>query len=149
MNFKDHLEESGINYSIFDISKAKISHLPYSLRVLLENYVRNNKAISKDVIGKFEAWNGSVKDQTEITFFPSRVIMQDFTGVPAVVDLASMRDAVKALNGDPSLINPQCQTDLVIDHSVMVDHYGAADSKDLNIKLEYKRNTLVILNGPP
>ena len=140
MNFKDHLEESGTNYSIFDISKAKISHLPYSLRVLLENYVRNNKAISKDVIGKFEAWNGSVKDQTEITFFPSRVIMQDFTGVPAVVDLASMRDAVKALNGDPSLINPQCQTDLVIDHSVMVDHYGSSDSKDLNTKLEYKRN---------
>ena len=114
MDFKDHLEESGTNYSIFDISKVKIGHLPYSLRVLLENYVRNNKAISKDVIGKFEAWNGSVKDQTEITFFPSRVIMQDFTGVPAVVDLASMRDAVRALNGDPALINPQCQTDLVL-----------------------------------
>ena len=140
MDFKDHLEESGTNYSIFDISKAKINHLPYSLRVLLENYVRNNKAISQDVISKFEAWNGNVKDQTEITFFPSRVIMQDFTGVPAVVDLASMRDAVKALNGDPSLINPQCQTDLVIDHSVMVDHYGSHDSKDLNTKLEYKRN---------
>jgi aconitate hydratase len=114
--------------------------LPYSLRVLLENYVRNNKNISDDVIKKFQSWDGSVEDQTEITFYPSRVIMQDFTGVPAVVDLASMRDAVKALNGDPSLINPQCQTDLVIDHSVMVDHYGTADSKDLNTQLEYKRN---------
>mgnify|MGYP001297552354 FL=1 len=96
--------------------------------------------MSQDVIKKFQSWNGSVEDQTEITFYPSRVIMQDFTGVPAVVDLASMRDAVKSLNGDPSLINPQCQTDLIIDHSVMVDHYGTSDSKDLNTQLEYKRN---------
>ena len=140
MDFKDYLEESGNKYSIFDISKTNIRHLPYSLRVLFENYIRNNKLVSKNVIKKFESWNGSVEDQTEITFYPSRVIMQDFTGVPAVVDLASMRDAVKALNGDPSLINPQCQTDLVIDHSVMVDHYGTADSKDLNTQLEYKRN---------
>ena len=140
MDFKDQLELSGTQYSIFDISKTNITHLPYSLRVLLENYVRNNKNISDDVIKKFQSWDGSVEDQTEITFYPSRVIMQDFTGVPAVVDLASMRDAVKALNGDPSLINPQFQTDLVIDHSVMVDHYGTADSKDLNTQLEYKRN---------
>ncbi len=140
MDFKDQLELSGTQYSIFDISKTNITHLPYSLRVLLENYVRNNKNISDDVIKKFQSWDGNVEDQTEITFYPSRVIMQDFTGVPAVVDLASMRDAVKALNGDPSLINPQCQTDLVIDHSVMVDHYGTADSKDLNTQLEYKRN---------
>ncbi len=140
MDFKDYLDQSGNKYSIFDIKKINIGHLPYSLRVLLENYVRNNKLVSDDVIGKFESWNGSVENQTEITFYPSRVIMQDFTGVPAVVDLASMRDAVKSLNGDPSLINPQCQTDLVIDHSVMVDHYGTADSKDLNTQLEYKRN---------
>ena len=140
MDFKDYLDQSGNKYSIFDIKKININHLPYSLRVLLENYVRNNKLVSDDVIGKFESWNGSVENQTEITFYPSRVIMQDFTGVPAVVDLASMRDAVKSLNGDPSLINPQCQTDLVIDHSVMVDHYGTADSKDLNTQLEYKRN---------
>ena len=140
MDFKDYLDQSGNKYSIFDIKKININHLPYSLRVLLENYVRNNKLVSDDVIGKFESWNGSVENQTELTFYPSRVIMQDFTGVPAVVDLASMRDAVKSLNGDPSLINPQCQTDLVIDHSVMVDHYGTADSKDLNTQLEYKRN---------
>ena len=107
MDFKDHLEESGINYSIFDISKAKITHLPYSLRVLLENYVRNNKNISHDVVDKFEAWNGSIKDQTEITFFPSRVIMQDFTGVPAVVDLASMRDAMTSLDESKAdAVNP-------------------------------------------
>ena len=140
MDFKDKLEQSDQSYDIYNINKAKIKHLPYSLRVLLENYIRNNKSDSSDVIDKFMSWNGSIQDQTEITFYPSRVIMQDFTGVPAVVDLASMRDAVKKLNGDPKSINPQCQTDLIIDHSVMVDHYGTADSKDLNTQLEYKRN---------
>ena len=140
MDFKDKLEQSDQSYDIYNINKAKIKHLPYSLRVLLENYIRNNKSDSNDVIDKFMSWNGSIQDQTEITFYPSRVIMQDFTGVPAVVDLASMRDAVKKLNGDPKSINPQCQTDLIIDHSVMVDHYGTADSKDLNTQLEYKRN---------
>jgi len=140
MDFKDKLKQSDQLYDIYNINKADIKHLPYSLRVLFENYIRNNKSDSGDVIDKFLSWNGSIQDQTEITFYPSRVIMQDFTGVPAVVDLASMRDAVKKLNGDPKLINPQCQTDLIIDHSVMVDHYGTADSKDLNTQLEYKRN---------
>ncbi|MBT4461958.1 MAG: aconitate hydratase AcnA [Gammaproteobacteria bacterium] len=144
MDFKDkvtHIEDkSEQSYDIYNINKADIKHLPYSLRVLFENYVRNNKSNIKEVVNKFLSWNGSIQDQTEITFYPSRVIMQDFTGVPAVVDLASMRDAVKELDGDPSLINPQCQTDLIIDHSVMVDHYGTEDSKDLNTQLEYKRN---------
>ena len=142
MNFKDSLTHKGEEKIIFNINKAEISHLPYSLRVLLENYIRNTpqNSIDSNVIDRFLQWNGTVDSQTELTFFPSRVIMQDFTGVPAVVDLASMRDAVKKLNGDPSLINPQCQTDLVIDHSVMVDHYGTEDSKDLNTKLEYQRN---------
>ena len=142
MNFKDSLTHKGEEKIIFNINKAEISHLPYSLRVLLENYIRNTPQnnIDSNVIDRFLQWNGTVDSQTELTFFPSRVIMQDFTGVPAVVDLASMRDAVKKLNGDPSLINPQCQTDLIIDHSVMVDHYGTEDSKDLNTKLEYQRN---------
>ena len=140
MDFKDYLVESGVKYSIFDITKINITHLPYSLRVLLENYVRNNKNVSDNVIKKFQSWNGDVQDQTEITFYPSRVIMQDFTGVPAVVDLASMRDAVKALNGDPSLINPQCQTDLVIDHSVMVDEYASGKSFNQNVEREFSRN---------
>ena len=142
MNFKDSLTHKGEEKIIFNINKAEISHLPYSLRVLLENYIRNTPQnnIDSNVIDRFLQWNGTVDSQTELTFFPSRVIMQDFTGVPAVVDLASMRDAVKKLNGDPSLINPQCQTDLIIDHSVMVDHYGTENSKDLNTKLEYQRN---------
>ena len=142
MKFKDSLSHKDEIKTIYNISKVNISHLPYSLRVLLENYVRNTPTnqLEVSVIEKFSSWNGEVKGQTELTFYPSRVIMQDFTGVPAVVDLASMRDAVKKLNGDPSLINPQCQTDLVIDHSVMVDHYGSDNSHDLNTKLEYKRN---------
>ena len=140
MDFKNHLVESSVKYNIFDISKSKISHLPYSLRVLFENYVRNNKTISEKIIKKFESWDGSIENQTELTFFPSRVIMQDFTGVPAVVDLASMRDAVRALNGDPALINPQCQTDLVIDHSVMVDNYKNNNSLKENVKKEFERN---------
>ena len=142
MKFKDSLSHKDEIKTIYNINKVDISHLPYSLRVLLENYVRNTPTnqLDENIIEKFTSWNGEVEDQTELTFYPSRVIMQDFTGVPAVVDLASMRDAVKRLNGDPSLINPQCQTDLVIDHSVMVDHYGRDNSRDLNTKLEYKRN---------
>ena len=129
------------SFSIHNIDKLKISHLPYSLKVLLENVIRtNNQALPNNVIESFIKWDGSIKDQTELSFLPSRVIMQDFTGVPAIVDLASMRDAVKELGGDPASINPQCQTDLIIDHSVMVDHFGSDKAKDLNTELEYKRN---------
>ncbi|MEC8996713.1 MAG: aconitate hydratase AcnA [Pseudomonadota bacterium] len=129
------------SFSIHNIDKLKISHLPYSLKVLLENVLRtNNQALPNNVIESFIKWDGSIKDQTELSFLPSRVIMQDFTGVPAIVDLASMRDAVKELGGDPASINPQCQTDLIIDHSVMVDHFGSDKAKDLNTELEYKRN---------
>ncbi|MED5429987.1 MAG: aconitate hydratase AcnA [Pseudomonadota bacterium] len=129
------------SFSIHNIDKLKISHLPYSLKVLLENVLRtNNQALPNNVLESFIKWDGSIKDQTELSFLPSRVIMQDFTGVPAIVDLASMRDAVKELGGDPASINPQCQTDLIIDHSVMVDHFGSDKAKDLNTELEYKRN---------
>ena len=101
MDFKDKIKQSNQEYDIYNVNKADINHLPYSLRVLFENYIRNNKSNTEEVVNKFLSWNGSIQDQTEITFYPSRVIMQDFTGVPAVVDLASMRDAVKKLNGDP------------------------------------------------
>ena len=141
MNFKDKIVVSDNTYSIFNINRLNISHLPYSIKILFENYIRNNHTkLDNNIINYFLNWNGRVNSNNEITFSPSRVIMQDFTGVPAIVDLASMRDAVKKNNGDPSLINPQCQTDLVIDHSIMVDHYGSNNATDLNIKLEYKRN---------
>ena len=142
MDYKSDINCKNKDFTIFNISKSQIAHLPYSLRVLFENYVRNNSSkLSQSVIDNFISWSGDITSPTELSFYPSRVIMQDFTGVPAVVDLASMRDAVKKSNGNPSLINPQCQTDLVIDHSVMVDHHGSEKSMELNTKLEYSRNS--------
>ncbi|MEC9206102.1 MAG: aconitate hydratase AcnA [Pseudomonadota bacterium] len=142
MNLVDKLVHEDKSFFIHNIKKLKIDHLPYSLRVLLENVVRHSSKTDsyQKILESFIDWNGEIKEQKEINFSPSRVIMQDFTGVPAIVDLASMRDAIKKLGGDSSLINPQCQTDLVIDHSVMVDHFGNNNAKDLNIKLEYERN---------
>ena len=142
MDYKSDINCKNKDFTIYNISKSQIAHLPYSLRVLFENYVRNNSSkLSQSVIDNFISWSGDITTSTELSFYPSRVIMQDFTGVPAVVDLASMRDAVKKSNGNPSLINPQCQTDLVIDHSVMVDHHGSEKSMELNTKLEYSRNS--------
>ena len=142
MDYKSDINCKNKDFTIYNISKSQIAHLPYSLRVLFENYVRNNSSkFSQSVIDNFISWSGDITSPTELSFYPSRVIMQDFTGVPAVVDLASMRDAVKKSNGNPSLINPQCQTDLVIDHSVMVDHHGSEKSMELNTKLEYSRNS--------
>ena len=142
MDYKSDINCKNKDFTIYNISKSQIAHLPYSLRVLFENYVRNNSSkLSQRVIDNFISWSGDITSPTELSFYPSRVIMQDFTGVPAVVDLASMRDAVKKSNGNPSLINPQCQTDLVIDHSVMVDHHGSEKSMELNTKLEYSRNS--------
>ena len=142
MDYKSDINCKNKDFTIFNISKSQIAHLPYSLRVLFENYVRNNSSkLSQSVIDNFISWSGDITTPTELSFYPSRVIMQDFTGVPAVVDLASMRDAVKKSNGNPSLINPQCQTDLVIDHSVMVDHHGSEKSMELNTQLEYSRNS--------
>ena len=144
MSEKTEISINNSNFKIFNIKKYKIDHLPYSLRVLMENYLRNESDNAKfeSIIDKFINWDGNADKNTELTFYPSRVIMQDFTGVPAVVDLASMRDAMKSLDASKSdAVNPQCQTDLVIDHSVMVDHFGTSESKDLNTKLEYERNT--------
>ena len=144
MSEKSEISINNSNFHIFNINKYKIDHLPYSLRVLMENYLRNEKDNQnfQSIIDKFTRWDGSADTNTELTFYPSRVIMQDFTGVPAVVDLASMRDAMKSLDSTKAdAVNPQCQTDLVIDHSVMVDHFGSSESKDLNTKLEYERNT--------
>lgn len=144
MSEKTKISINNNDFNVFNIKKYDINHLPYSLRVLMENYLRNesNNENFDKIIEKFTKWNGNAGDNTELTFYPSRVIMQDFTGVPAVVDLASMRDAMTSLDASKAdAVNPQCQTDLVIDHSVMVDHFGTSESKDLNTKLEYERNT--------
>ena len=119
-----------------------ISSLPFSIKILLENLIRNEDGItvtSKD-IKEFSKWKKNKKINLEINFRPARVLMQDFTGVPAVVDLAAMRAAMKKLKSDPKKINPLTPVDLVIDHSVMVDKFGTANAYKANVDLEYKRN---------
>jgi aconitate hydratase len=121
---------------------AGISALPFSLKVLLENLLRNEdgRTVSADDIRAMAAWLSTRKSDREIAFRPARVLMQDFTGVPAVVDLAAMRDAMVALGGDPARINPLVPVDLVIDHSVMVDQFGSALAFQNNVDREYERN---------
>jgi aconitate hydratase len=121
---------------------CSVQHLPYSLRILLENLLRreDGKAVKADDIRALASWSGKSTPVQEIAFMPSRVLLQDFTGVPAVVDLAAMRDAMKALGGDPTLINPLQPAELVIDHSVQVDEFGTAQALQLNAELEFQRN---------
>ena len=146
---KAELKVGKKNYTYYDLKAAEAnglegaSQLPASLKVLLENLLRNEDgvSVSKDDIAAIAAWaknKGSVEH--EISFRPARVLMQDFTGVPAVVDLAAMRDAMVKLGADPAKINPLNPVDLVIDHSVMVDYFGHADSAGKNVDREYERN---------
>ncbi len=131
-------------YRIDALDKQGIStkHLPFSLRILLENLLRteDGRNVTKDEIRALAAWNKNSKPEKEIAFTPSRVLLQDFTGVPAVVDLAAMRDAMKRLGGDPKLINPLQPAELVIDHSVQVDEFGTPNAFDVNALLEFQRN---------
>jgi len=135
-------------YTYFSLKAAEknglkgISKLPYSLKVLLENLLRHEdgQSVKKDDIKAIVAWAKTRSSDREIAYRPARVLMQDFTGVPAVVDLAAMRDALARLKGDPQKINPLTPVDLVIDHSVMVDHFGDKSSVKKNTVLEYERN---------
>jgi aconitate hydratase len=131
-------------YRLDALDKQGIStrHLPFSLRILLENLLRteDGRNVTKDEIRALAAWNKNSKPEKEIAFTPSRVLLQDFTGVPAVVDLAAMRDAMKRLGGDPRLINPLQPAELVIDHSVQVDEFGSSNAFDINALLEFQRN---------
>jgi aconitate hydratase len=119
-----------------------LARLPFSLRILLENLLRceDGRTVTADDIRFLAAWDAKAEPSREIAFMPARVLMQDFTGVPAIVDLAAMRDAMKALGGDPEKINPLQPAELVIDHSVQVDEFGTAHSYDLNAALEFQRN---------
>ena len=131
-------------YRLDALDKQGVStrHLPYSLRILLENLLRteDGKNVKAEDIRALAAWNSKSKPDKEIAFTPSRVLLQDFTGVPAVVDLAAMRDAMKKLGGDPAKINPLQPAELVIDHSVQVDEFGTAQAFQLNAELEFIRN---------
>lgn len=141
------LRVGGKDYEIYRLDaldKQGIStrHLPFSLRILLENLLRteDGRNVTQQEIRALAGWNSKSKPDKEIAFTPSRVLLQDFTGVPAVVDLAAMRDAMKRLGGDPALINPLQPAELVIDHSVQVDEFGSAKAFGLNAELEFLRN---------
>lgn len=142
------LSVNGKDYHYFDLNKAAaslgkdLSRLPFSLKVLLENLLRHEDGttVTHDHIAAFGQWIDQKTSKQEVAYRPARVLMQDFTGVPAVVDLAAMRDAMKALGGDPRKINPLSPVDLVIDHSVMVDVYGSSDAFRKNVELEFERN---------
>ena len=128
--------------SVLETLYPKVRTLPFSLKILLENLLRceNGVAVRKADIIALAQWNAKAEPDTEIGFTPARVLLQDFTGVPCVVDLAAMRDAMKALGGDPARINPLVPCELVIDHSVQVDYAGTPSSFDQNTHLEYERN---------
>ena len=122
---------------------SNVSRLPFSLKVIIENMLRNEdgRSTSKADIEDAAQWiHNKGSAEKEIAFRPARVLMQDFTGVPAVVDLAAMRDAMKNLGGDPQKINPLVPVDLVIDHSVIVDAFGNGQALGKNVDLEYQRN---------
>ena len=142
------LSVNGKNFDYFSLKAAEekgvgsITRLPYSMKVLLENLLRyeDGRSVTTDDIKAAASWDGKPNADDEIAFRPARVLLQDLTGVPAVVDLAAMRDAIVKLGGDPQKINPLSPVDLVIDHSVMVDHFGDVDAYGKNVELEYERN---------
>ena len=142
-NAKKNLDVAGKSFEIFDISSIEgASNLPFSLKVLLENLLRTEDGanITADHIKALASWDPSVEPDTEIQFTPARVVMQDFTGVPCVVDLATMREAIVELGGDASKVNPLAPAELVIDHSVIADKFGSKDSFEQNTDIEYERN---------
>ncbi|MBM9603286.1 aconitate hydratase AcnA [Desulfopila inferna] len=151
MNRQDYrrtLKVNGKEYSYFDITLlqknkiADIDRLPFSIRILVENLLRklDDNIVKHDDILEIANWKKSYASPAEIPYHPARVLMQDFTGVPAVVDLAAMRDAVRDLGGDPAKVNPLVPVELVVDHSVQVDYYGTTKSLTQNVAKEYERN---------
>ena len=136
------------NYKFYSLKNAEqngldgISKLPKSLKVLLENLLRyeDDLSVNKNQIESIKEWLKSKKSNTEIAYRPARVLLQDYTGIPAVADLAAMREAVKDKNKDPNTINPLSAVDLVIDHSVQVDQSAKSDSFENNVDIEFERN---------
>jgi len=140
---KKNLTVAGKDYEIFDISTLEAAqNLPFSLKILLENLLRTEDGanITVDHIKALAEWDPSIEPDTEIQFTPARVVMQDFTGVPCIVDLATMREAIVDLGGDPAKVNPLAPAELVIDHSVIADVFGTKDSFEKNTDIEYERN---------
>jgi len=145
LDAKSTLTVNGTDYTIYkieEVTEGHVSKLPFSLKILLENLLRHasDGDVSAEDISALANWDPQAAPSQEISFTPGRVILQDFTGVPAVVDLAAMRDAVVKLGGDADSINPLSPAELVIDHSVQVDNYGNSKALDLNTKIEFQRN---------
>ena len=146
-NSRSEFNVGSNSYELFRLDalkeKGDFTKLPFALKILLENLLRNEDGVSvkSSDIENLLTWNPNSEESSEIGFMPSRVLLQDFTGVPVVVDLASMRDAMEKLGGDPNLINPIQPVDLVIDHSVQVDQFGTKDAVDFNSQIEFERNT--------
>ena len=142
------IEINNKKFKFYSLKKAEenglegISKLPKSLKVLLENLLRyeDDVSVTKNQIEAIKNWLKTKKSKTEIAYRPARVLLQDYTGIPAVADLAAMREAVKEKNKDPNTINPLSAVDLVIDHSVQVDQSAKADSFDKNVEIEFNRN---------
>ena len=143
------LEIGGKKYKYYSIKAAEnngldgVSKLPKSLKVLLENLLRyeDDLSVTKNQIEAIKEWLKTKKSKTEIAYRPARVLLQDYTGIPAVADLAAMREAVKEKNKDPNTINPLSSVDLVIDHSVQVDKFASANSLKENVDIEFNRNS--------
>ncbi|MGI9538913.1 MAG: aconitate hydratase AcnA [Miltoncostaeaceae bacterium] len=144
MNARDTLDAAGSAHTIYrlDALGVDLPRLPYTVKILLENVLRNagRGFVTEDDVRAMAAWAPGGDKSRELPFMPARVVLQDFTGVPCVVDLAAMRDAMTALGGDPSLINPLVPADLVIDHSVQVDSFGDSNAFAANVEREYERN---------
>jgi aconitate hydratase len=129
-------------FSLPALTDYDLARLPFSLRILLENLLRHEdgRTVSAEDIRFLAQWDAAAEPSREIAYMPARVLMQDFTGVPAIVDLAAMRDAMRALGGNPEKINPLQPAELVIDHSVQVDEFGTVNAYDMNAALEFQRN---------
>lgn len=137
------LDADDTSYSLYRLDALPGSQrLPYSLKVLLENLLRHEDGgtVTADQIAALAGWDPGAELATEVQFTPARVLMQDFTGVPRVVDLVAMREAMAALGGDPALIDARRPVELVIDHSVIADHFGSPAAFSRNVELEYRRN---------
>jgi len=147
--FIREIDISGKPYTLYDIQQLKkkgvtgIDRLPFSIKILVENLLRHldGDIVKKEDLLNIAGWKKRYDFPLEIPYHPARVLMQDFTGVPAVVDLAAMRDAMAVMGGDPGRINPLVPVDLIVDHSVQVDYFGTVDSQRLNVDREYERNT--------
>jgi aconitate hydratase len=144
---KTQLQVGSTSYEIFSLGKLakerpEVARLPFSLKVLLENLLRkeDGRVVKREHIEKMLAWDPKATPETEISFYPARVLMQDFTGVPAVVDLAAMREALASMGGNPDKINPLNPADLVIDHSVQIDVFGSSTALKDNVDIEFDRN---------